>query len=272
MADTKAVKKSIHESNRSEVGSLLRGMAVLDALAGHPHGASPQELIGETDLDRSTLQRLLRTLVAAGYAERLSRGRYAIGTPSLSLGAKLTQGHHLARVSRSYLLELQSEVGETVNLAVLDGVDILYVSRLATGQILSINIDIGTRLPAYCTSLGRAILAFLPEDRVRSILSQSDLRNLTEGTKTTVDDILAEVNLVRQRGFALTEDELEVGLRSIAAPVLAAGGTALGAINISVPAARVSGNELTEVMAPALVRTAKELSLELGAPEEAWET
>jgi len=247
-----------------DVGSLLRGLQVFHALAAADNGASPQELVHATGLDRSTLQRLLRTLVSAGYAERLGRGRYAVGSQALRLGVRLTDSHHLGRVSRPYLQRLQAEVDETVNFAVLDGTDVVYVARLATGQILSINIDIGTRLPAYCTSLGRAILAALPTDQARAVLERSDRAELTPQTIVDVDEIVDELAAIRQRGYSYTEAELEQGLQSAAAAVRGVGGAVVGAINISVPGARVSGAELEREMVPALIEVAAAFSADLG--------
>ena len=269
MVKDTAVLKPLDASPRSgDVGSLLRGLKVFEALAASPDGASPQDLLRTTDLDRSTLQRLLRTLVTAGYAERLARGRYAIATQALSLGVRLTQSHHLGRVSRPYLLELQRDVDETVNLAVLDGTEVVYAARLATGQILSMNIDIGSRLPAYCTSLGRAILAYMPSDQARAVLERSDRQQFTPKTKTDIDELMAELERIRTRGFAYTEAELELGLHSVAAPVRGAGGVVLGAINVSVPAARVTGAELRKEMAPPLLRVADAFSVDLGWERE----
>lgn len=247
-----------------DVGSLLRGLEVFDALAAAGNGASPQELVAATGLDRSTLQRLLRTLVSAGYAERLGRGRYAVGSRALRLGVRLTDSHHLGRVSRPYLLRLQAEVNETVNFAVLDGTDVVYVARLATGQFLSINIDIGTRLPAYCTSLGRAILAALPDEQARAVLERSDRAPLTPQTKVDVEELMRELGTVRKRGYAYTEAELEAGLESAAAAVRGVGGAVVGAINISVPGARVSGVQLRREMVPALLAAAADFSADLG--------
>jgi IclR family pca regulon transcriptional regulator len=248
----------------NDVASLLRGIEVLDALARSPQGTSPQELVEETGLDRSTLQRLLRTLVSAGYADRLERGRYAVATAGLSLGVKLSQSSHLARVSRPYLVELQRSVGETVNLAVLTGTDVTYVARLATQRILSINIDVGTRLPAYCTSLGRAILAALPEDQARTILQRSELTRLTERTIVDSEAIMKRLERVRTQGFALTEAELEPGLCSVAAPVIGPGATVVGAVNISVPLARVTSALLKREMAPKLTDATRRMSAALG--------
>jgi IclR family pca regulon transcriptional regulator len=250
---------------RNEVGSLRRGLLVLEALANAADGASPQQLIDETGLDRSVVQRLLRTLVADGYASRLGRGHYVLATRALALGAELARSNHLARVASAHLLDLQQQIGETVNLATLDGVDVVYVARFATRRLLSIHLDIGTRLPAYCTSLGRAILAYLPPEQTELILRRSECRKLTEYTKVTKRELLDEINAVAERGYALTSEELELGMRSAAAPVFASGGVVLGAINVSVPTARVDAASLEKDLVPPLLDVTRSLSLALGS-------
>jgi IclR family pca regulon transcriptional regulator len=250
---------------RGEVTSLLRGLRLLEALASVPGGTSPQDLTAKTGLDRSTLQRLLRTLVAAGYAERTGRGRYGIAPPALSLAVRLMDAPHLRRVASPHLTALQADVGEIVNFAVLSGVEIVYIARIAPRSILAINLEVGSHQPASCTSLGRAILAWMQESQARAILEQSERRPYTPKTLTDVDDIMENIRRARRRGYAIADQELELGLRAIAAPVLGAAGTVVGSMDVSVSSARMSTAQLQSDIAPRLMAQAAALSAELGS-------
>lgn len=262
-----ASSASERPERRSEVSSLLRGITLLEALASAPGGTSPQELMSETGLDRSTLQRLLRTLVAAGYAERVERGRYGIAPGALSLAVRLMDAPHLRRTAMPHVAALQRELGEIVNFAVLSGVDIVYIARIAPRSILSIPLEVGSRQPASSTSLGRAVLASLPEEQARAVLEQSELRAYTPKTITDVEAIMESLKVARRRGYALVDQELELGLRAIAAPVLAAGGNVVGSIDVSVPSVRMSATDLQRQAAPPLLKAAAALSRELGYRE-----
>jgi IclR family transcriptional regulator, pca regulon regulatory protein len=249
---------------RREVSSLLRGLTLLEALASAPGGTTPQRLTEETGLDRSTLQRLLRTLVTAGYAERVERGRYGIAPAALSLAVRLMDAPHLRRVATPHLTALHAEVGEIVNFAVLSGVEIVYIARIAPHSILSMPLEIGSRQPASATSLGRAILSRMPEAEARMVLEQSELRAYTPKTLVEVEAIVETLRTAQRRGYALVDQELELGLRAIAAPVLGAGGRVVGSIDVSVPSVRMSAADLQRNLAPHLLETAAAFSAELG--------
>lgn len=251
---------------RREVSSLLRGLSLLEALASVPGGTTPQRLTEVTGLDRSTLQRLLRTLVTAGYAERVERGRYGIAPGALSLAVRLLDAPHLRRAAMPHLTKLHAEVGEIVNFAILSGVDIVYIARIAPHRILSMPLEIGSRQPASSTSLGRAILSQLSETEARLVLEQSDLRPLTPKTLTDVDEIMDTLRAAKRRGFAVVDQELELGLRAVAAPVVGAGGQVVGSIDVSVPSVRISAAELQRNVAPRLLEAATSFSAELGYP------
>lgn len=250
--------------SRSDVASLLRGLTVLETLSRAVDSVTPQEVCDQTKLDRSAVQRLLRTLAGAGYVDRVSHGQYAVGPRSVTLGVNLMRAERLGTVAMPVLEQLQADVGETVNLAVLDGAVVVYVARIVTHQILSVNLDIGSRLPVSCTSLGRAMLAYLDPADARQRLESSDRTQRTSKTLTSITDIEHALALVAERGFAVTDEELELGLRSAAAPVFDARGNPIAAINVSVPAARVSVETLETTIGPRLKVAGEDLSTVLG--------
>jgi IclR family pca regulon transcriptional regulator len=237
---------------------------VLEALASMNTPASLAALMQQTGFDRAGVNRILRSFIDAGYVERSSRGAYVVSSRAYLLGVRLTRGQNLVRVAHPELSALRDSIGETVNLAVLDGPDVVYLTRLAVGRILSLNIEVGSRLPAFCASLGRAILAFLPEDEAVKILKQSDRKPFTPHTKTSIPDLLAIFEQIRRRGCAVTNQEFEIGLCSMACPIFADGGRPVAAVNIAVSAARMSSAELSRSYREPLQRTCERISRGLG--------
>src|SRR5579872_4621406 len=181
---TNAERRSEEPTARTPVASLAKGLLVLESLAAGETRGSLAELMKCTGYDRATVHRILRSFMDAGYVERSGRGEYVVSTRTYLLGVHLTHAHNLVRVAQPELRSLRDGINETVNLAVLSGPDIVYLVRMAVGRILSLNIDVGSRLPAFCASLGRAMLAFLPPAEAVALLQQSDRRAFTPNTRT----------------------------------------------------------------------------------------
>ncbi|MGO1844755.1 MAG: IclR family transcriptional regulator domain-containing protein, partial [Corynebacterium casei] len=159
---------------------------------------------------------------------------------------------------------LSAQVGESCSMSVLDGTDIHYVSRVAVRKIMTVNITIGTRFPAHSTSMGRVILAGMPDAEIRSFLDSVPLSHgLTPRSLTDKEQLFEEIIAVRSQGWALVDQELELGLRSLAAPITDAEGKVVAAINISTQSAVNSVNELTGNYLPVLLSTASEISRDL---------
>ena len=155
---------------------------------------------------------------------------------------------------------LSARVQESCSIAVLDGVDVVYVHRVATHKIMSVSLVPGSRLPAYCTSMGRVLLAALPEDEARAVLRASPIVPHTRRTLTDVDALLAQLARTRQQGWALVDQELEEGLISIAAPLIGRGGQVLAAINVSGQANRTNARTMQAELLPPLLATARHIS------------
>jgi len=254
---------SLASGKRVPIAGLAKGLAVLEALVAGAEGASPAELVARTGLERTTVQRILRTLTAEGYVSKSGHGQYHVAPRAFSLGLGLSRGSQLARTAKPYLDQLGSRVQEATNLAVLDGLDVLYVARSEPNRSLSDTHTVGSRLPAYCTSLGRAILAFGPEERAISLLEKSDRSKVTDNTVTDFADLLSELARVREQGYAMVNSELEKGLVCISAPVWSPSGGAFAAMNISIPEIRVDDSTIEEYV-PLLLDTARMLSADLG--------
>lgn len=221
------------------VQSLARGVDVIRAFAGGSKGESSTSSAGlslaevaeRTALSRATARRFLVTLADLGYVVRRG-GRFELTPRVLELGYACFASADLAQLVRPVVEDLSARLGESASAAVLDGADIVYIARAPVRRIMRLEISVGTRLPAYATSMGRAQLAQLPAEQVRERL-ELPLAALTPDTVTDVDELFARLRLGRRRGWSLVEHELEAGLRSVAVPVFSPGGEVVAALNVA---------------------------------------
>lgn len=233
------------------VQSLARGLAVIRAFdAEHPELAL-SEVARRTDMPPAAARRFLRTLEALGYV-RASGRIFALTPRVLELGFSYLSALSLPETMQPHLERLSRAVQESVSAAVLADTDIVYVARVPTRRIMTVGITIGTRFPAYATSMGRVLLASLPEEAVASVLAQDPPRALTGRTIVDTDDLLAELGRVKEQGWALVDGELEIGLRSVAVPVHGRDGSVVAAVNVSTSATRDSLEELRDRHLPLL--------------------
>lgn len=203
-----------------------------------------------------------------GYLERNGETKkYQLGPKVLSIGLSVIRNLDIRRLALPYLQKTSNEIGENVNLAILDGTEITYIERIKTQQILNINLQVGSRLPAYCTSMGKVMLAFLSEDRLNEVLKKINLKPFTPYTITRKEDFRRELREVRKRGFAVNNEELSIGLRSVAAPVRNFTGEVIAAVNTGVLSIRVPLRKLETVLAKKIMETADKVSFALGYKE-----
>jgi IclR family pca regulon transcriptional regulator len=249
------------------VQSLERGLAVIRAFdARHPE-LTLSEVARICDLTRAAARRFLLTLADLGYVR--TDGRLFSLTPRvLELGYAFLSSLSLPDVAEPHLERLVAEVRESSSVSVLDGDDIVYVARVPTSRIMTVAINVGTRFPAYATSMGRVLIAELPDDEIEAYLGRVKLTRLTNRTVPTVAALRAELRRVRRQGFAMVDQELEEGLRSLAAPIRDRTGTVVGAVNVSVHASRTSVEAMqSELLPPLLAATARiDADLRAAAP------
>jgi IclR family pca regulon transcriptional regulator len=249
--------------------SLERGLAILSAFRSDRPLLGVSELSRQIGLTRSTTHRYVATLAKLGYLRQdAATKRYRLGPRVLDLGFSAIHSMELREISAPHLLLLSDETGYTVNMAVLDGTDIVYVERcrssLAGQRAIDLNLHVGSRLPAYCTSMGKVLLAFLPAEERRAVLDETRLHQRGPNTLTARTALDAELERVRANGLAINNEELAYGLRSIAAPVFTQGGEIAAAINLAVHSSMVSMEKLVAGLSPALVRTAARISEHVG--------
>lgn len=250
-------------AQRSFVRSLERGLAVIRALNVPGRGQTLSEVAAATDLSRAAARRFLLTLESLGYVRAEDR-RFVLTPRVLELGHAYLSSLTLPELAQPHLRALVGRVDESCSVSVLDGTDIVYVAREPTRRIMTVAISIGTRFPAYATSMGRVLLAGLPEAQLAARLLACDLRPLTGETLTDVAALTEAIGRVRAQGWALVDQELEHGLRSIAAPVRDAAGRVLAAVNVSTHASRTTLATLHETLLPALRETAAAIERDLG--------
>lgn len=252
--------------DRYHIAALERGLSVLEAFSRESPTLSMTEIAKHVGLNKSTVFRVTHTLEELGYLKRdPETKRYRPGLKVLRLGFNAVNSLEMGQIAQPYLKALSGECGETTNMTVRDERDIVYVARNKTQQILSVDLHLGSRLPVYCTSMGKVQLIDLARHELRELLGDGPYRKRGPNTITTLDDLMAELDRVREQGYAVNDEELVAGLRAVAAPVRRHTNTIAGAINISVPSARVSLEELEERLAPMVVETARQISLTLGA-------
>jgi IclR family transcriptional regulator, pca regulon regulatory protein len=249
--------------DRQFVQSLDRGLSVIRALSA-PEPQTLSEVARATGLTRAASRRFLLTLQQLGYVH-LSGTRFALTPQVLELGYAYLSSLTLPEVAQPHLERLVEEIHESSSVSVLDGTDVVYVARVPTRRIMRVAISVGTRFPAYATSMGRVLLAGLEPDALAAVIEGSDLLALTPETIHDETELRAELDRVRAQGWALVDQELEAGLRSIAAPIHDGDGHVVAAINVSTQAARTDVTDVHDAMLPPLLATAGAIERDLAA-------
>jgi IclR family pca regulon transcriptional regulator len=248
-------------------GSLARGLSLLSIVARSPRrGMGLSELAEQAAFDKATTHRLARILVRYGcLVQDDETRRYRLGVRVLDLGFAYLAGIDLRERALPYMQELAREFGGSVSLAQLDGADIVYLERIPASQwMVSLEMRVGSRVPAHGTSMGKALLAGLTDAQVRALLQGRKLQPLTARTITTTKQLLGQLAEIRSRGFALNDEETVIGLRSVAAAIRGHQGAPMAAVNVAVPTAQCSMERLVFEVAPRVAEAAAAISAQLG--------
>jgi IclR family pca regulon transcriptional regulator len=229
---------------RDTMGGLAKGLAVIETFtADHPR-QSIAEVSAASGLDRATARRCLLTLAHLGYADY--DGKFFTLTPRvLRLGTACLATMPLPQMVQPWLDKMSEALGESSSVSILDGDEIVYIARASQRKVMSISLMPGSRLPAFCTSMGRVLLAALPDAEAALLLAARPLVARTEFTVTDPERVMRRIAQVRTQGFAVIDQEVEIGLRSIAVPILDARGRVVAALNLGLPA-RAEGAEALE--------------------------
>ena len=239
--------------------SLARGLAVVQAFTQQNPLMTISQLSRETGLSRAAVRRCLYTLTQLGFAGTDDGSRYSLRARMLTLSHSFTNSNALSTVAQPILERMSALHRESFSVATLDGDDIVYIARTAVSRVMAVDLQIGSRLPAYCTSMGRVLLAYLPAEQLEQYMSRVELVPFTSRTVTSLDRLQLLLRGVRRNGYALCDQEYEVGLRSLAVPVHAPSGRVVATLNLSGSAPRLSTLEMQTRFLPHLRTGAHEL-------------
>ena len=249
------------------VQSVDRALSILEVLSDYNGGLGITEISNKVGLHKSTVHRLLGTLAYKGYVvQENETNKYKVTLKLFELGNKKVESMDILAISKSYAKELMKKVNEVVHFVIREGNNIVYIDKVEADNTIRMASTIGRRSPLYCTSVGKAILAQLPDEEVKEIWNSSKIEKLTESTITDLKDMKKELEKVRQKGYAVDNEENEPGVRCIGAPVFNRFGKVEGAISISGPTIRVT-EDVVERFAKEVVKYASLISKELGYKE-----
>jgi len=242
--------------------SLARGLRVITAFDRDHDEMTLSEVSRRADMTRAAARRYLLTLCELGYVT--GDGKYFRLTPRvLELGFAFLTSMHIWERAQPFMEHLTEQVNESCSISVLEGSDIVYVARVPTKRIMSVALGIGTRLPAFCTSMGRVLLADLRQAELENFLAETPFQPLTPHTVTDPVLLRDRIAAVRQNGFAVVDQELEIGLRSIAVPIRNQSGRVLAAMNVSGHASRISVEEMQQRFLSPLLYAAEGIRMAL---------
>jgi IclR family pca regulon transcriptional regulator len=246
-----ALKRAAAKRSASDfMGGFGKGLSVIEAFDAEHASLSISDVARLTGLDRATARRCLLTLVDRGYASTAGK-QFSLTARILRLGYAYLAATPLATLVQPYIDRLSTETHESCSVCVLDGAEIVYVARASQKRVTSVGLSVGSRLPAFCASMGRVLLAALPEPNSRAILNARKRPKLTPHTRTSVADLMNELATIRARGFSIVDQELEIGLRSIAVPLRGRTGV-VAALNVGAQAPRVTLKQMREEFLPKL--------------------
>jgi len=249
-----------------QVQSLVRALSLMNRIAeSGDEGATLTDLAQQVGLPSSTAHRLLITLEQERYVRFNNDGRlWSIGVQAFVTGCAFTKNRSLARLARPHLRRLMEESGETVNLAVEDQGEAVYLAQIECSQMMRAFARPGTRVPLHCSAVGKAIFAAVSDKTLAKILHQRGMPRLTVKTITTPSGLRAELESVRKQGYALDDEEHAVGLRCIAAPIFDETGEAVAAVSVSGPIVRIGEARAAE-LSEMVIAAARAISAEIGA-------
>jgi IclR family transcriptional regulator, pca regulon regulatory protein len=249
---------------RDFVQSLERGLLVMRCFTPDLPDLSVTEVAERTNISRAAARRILFTLERLGYTGRNRAGLFHLEPAVLSLGYGYIAGQQLPQIARPYLQAIAEQLHGSSSVAVLDHFDVMFIARARSPSLVSTTVDVGSRLPAHVTALGRVLLADLPEEQIDVYLEGARIQQLTEFTRVDREQIRQAVFDARETRYSLVDQELAIGVRAIAVPILDAAGSVAASLNVSVADSRPTAQEVVDRCLPVLRRAAAQISAALG--------
>jgi IclR family pca regulon transcriptional regulator len=266
---TSSADGTVVEKPEYRVEALAKGLRILSLFNEQRPTWRVTDLAAAAGLPMPTVYRVVQTLTSEGYLDHLPNGDYRPGVRTLTLGTAALRSLDLVGVATPQLQQLAEKTGETVNLAVLNGDQVLYLVRLRNSDLVTANIQVGSTLPAVTTSIGKLLLAFLGEDDLQARISDASFTSQHgPNAKVSLAELREELEQIRQQGWAMQDEELAYGLRSVAGPVTGSDGRVVAGVNLAVQARDWSTQRIVRELRPALLETCSEISaLRAGAHE-----
>ncbi len=248
------------KTDNAHIKSVLKTLEVLEQFIDNNQEKGIHELSASTGIPVSTMQRLVNTLEAKGYLMQNPRShKYRLGLTLYHLYKSFSQTFHWIDEARQYMNYLVQKHGETINMAYLEGKNIVYLTKVDSPHILRPSFSIGTRYPAFCTSLGKCLLAYQPEESVRLIYVNNQLEQLTDKTKTSIEGLLEELKEIRRHGYAVDDEEFQEGLRCLAVPISNRDKVVVASMSVTAPTTRMPLDRLYAIKDD-MLETASEIS------------
>lgn len=247
------------------VASLAKGLRILELLAAHK-ALSATRVADHLDTSRAAAHRFLSTLRDLGFVEKTETGRFRLTFKIVELGMQKLDGFEIRHVAHPYMQQLAMAFGETVNLGHWDEGAIVHLDKINSTEILRLDVGMGAVAPAYCTALGKAMLAYLPDSMVDAYLTAAEMTATSPKTITSGAALMDEIAAIRERGYAVDDEELTLGLRCVAAPIFDHTATALYALSVSGPSLRMT-DEKIRAIGDKLLPVCQQISRQIGAPE-----
>lgn len=246
-------------NDKNYVQSLDRGITVIRSFSAETSRQTLADVSRVTGLTRATARRLLLTLEQLGYV-RSDGKHFELTARVLDIGYSFVASLNVNNIAQPFMEQFSETVNESSSISVLDDTDIVYVARVPTKRIMTVSIGLGSRFPAYQTSMGRVLLAELTDDEIADVFERSDRSRATERSVTTATQLIDAVRTAQSQGYALVDQELEIGVRSIAAPLRNAAGSAIAAMNVSTSVGRTDLEAIETTFIPLLMTTAATIS------------
>jgi len=261
--------KRLHAAGKAsaitgQVQSLTRGLSILECLAKAEGGLTLTDVAQRVQLPPSTVHRLLATLEKMGYVYQAGElGRWYVGLQAFTVGSSFLSSRDFVAQSHPFMRRLMDQSGETVNLAILDGTEAVFVDQVQCREMMRTIVKLGSRAPLHASGVGKAMFASLPDDQIDAILKVRGLPRITGNTITTPETMWSSVRVIRQRGWSFDDEEHAIGTRCVGAPIYDEHAETLGAISLAGPSSRLPDERIRQ-LGPLVAHTAEELTHRLG--------
>ncbi|GIN63348.1 IclR family transcriptional regulator [Robertmurraya siralis] len=246
------------------VQSVDRALTILEILQENSKGLGVTDLAKQLHVSKSTAHRLLMSLLKKGFVQKdMETDKYLLGLKLIEFGQNVSENLDIRKLASGYLHELVEISGETAHLAILDNNEIVYIDKIESSATIRMYSKIGKRAPLHCTGIGKAVLAFLPEEKIKQIIDENGLKKFTDKTITDKEEMLAHLSEIKRRGYSIDDEEHELGINCAAAPILNHKGEVVAGISVAGPLMRISKEKLSRI-AKEVLRVSQEISRLLG--------